>query len=201
MVAVMKKLAHIGSVAKYLRQLGEHLSQYETAVHRLASSKLTRARDCRACFWLLHVGGSQLYLDYLLAVELNKAFPRLSRGESTDVAEEEPSEVYIARHFAMSKKLKAKLDSSNCWHQFDANNFFQEQNHLTKTADYVQVVVMHVPEIYSEVCRLDKYVHGIRRARLGRLPAPLVVGLEHTAHHISYSHYALEILSHEMSWR
>jgi hypothetical protein len=88
------------------------------------------------------------------------------------------------------------------WSRFDPRNSFVEENQLRTQADYVNTLVLHLPEIYGETTKLRRRVRDVRREggfSDGRL-ADLLVGLEHLAHHASYCRHALEILSDENSW-
>jgi len=108
-----------------------------------------------------------------------------------------------AREAAMRKKVGERLSTLPCWQAFDPMNYFAHENLLRCRQDYVNCLALHLPEIYGEAIRLEADVQEIAGgAKLTpqRLSV-LVVGLAHLAHHASHCRYALEILSHEFSWK
>jgi hypothetical protein len=109
-------------------------------------------------------------------------------------------DVIVSRERLFREKLHAKLETLRCWEEFEPHNFDPSENHLVTTKDYIDALVFHLSEIYNEADSLHGYVASLRRARITQVPPVLMVRLEHVAFHISYLHYALEILSDERSW-
>ena len=108
----------------------------------------------------------------------------------------------VADEHRIRKKLSERLESLSCWTEFDPNNFFVEENQLRTQADYIQNLVLHLPEIYGETFRLGNHVRQAldQKGFTDFCLADLLVGLEHAAHHTSYCRHALEILSDELNW-
>jgi len=67
--------------------------------------------------------------------------------------------------------------------------------------DYTSTLALHLPEIYGETLKMEESLGRFRFKKDFSAIAELIVGLVHIAHHVSYCHYALEILSDEWRWR
>jgi len=106
-----------------------------------------------------------------------------------------------AKESAMRPKFQARVEALHCWAQFQPNNDFVAENQLRAREDYISNLALHLPEIYGETFNVERSLKCFCDKQDFTAVAEIVVRLEHIAHHVSYCHYALEILADEWRWR
>jgi len=99
----------------------------------------------------------------------------------------------------MRLRFRKRIESLPCWTEFQPRNEFVTDNQLRTLEDYINTLALHLPEVYGETFNMEECLGRFRFKKDFRAVAELKVGLAHIAHHVSYCHYALEILSDE--WR
>ena len=101
----------------------------------------------------------------------------------------------------MRLRFRKRIEALPCWAQFHPENEFEKENRLRTLEDYISTLALHMPEIYGETFNMEESLGRFRFKKDFSAIAELIVGLAHIAHHVSYCHYALEILSDEWRWR
>ena len=192
------------TLVRRLSEIEHDLRDYRTAVNRIFSRRLTMPRDCRKYFLSVFTSALKLYLDSLMMKELEASLST-SELESADKPDlglraAPPRERHIMREHRMRQRFKDRLESLAGWSQFDPTNAFADENQLRTRADYVRALGLHVPEIYEEALLLERRVRCLHDKEHPFNITDFIVRLEHVAHHVSYCHYALEILSQEYHW-
>jgi hypothetical protein len=187
-------------VSEYLTVLLSDLRNYRSSLNRLFSRKLTLPRHCAGFFFKVLASTSRLYGDFLTLREMEPKIPARAPAENCRAMGTFRSAMRV--EFKIRERFSRRVESLPCWSSFHARNAFADENRLRTRADYIERLVLHLPEIYGETIGLEGIVQGViddgefSDAAL----AGLLVGLEHVAHHASYCRHALEILSSEYSW-
>jgi hypothetical protein len=191
------------TVKRLLAGLKVDLRQYQMQINRLFTQKLTRPRDCSRCFFDILVSASRLYLDYLLLRELEAHIyaedPRPKRRPIVPYSYS--PRAGTAKEESMRAKFRSRVESLKCWGRFQPESEFADDNHLRSLEDYINTLELHLPEIYGETFNMELSLKRFVEEKDFAAVADLIVGLAHIAHHVSYCHYALEILSEDRRWR
>jgi hypothetical protein len=185
-----------------LSKLAVDLNEYNRALQRMFSRKLTRKHDCARYFGRLLVATSKLYLDDLLMLDLGSQRWEKRIKRKPQRPAHNYHELGHAPEFRMHQRFSERLAGLPCWPEFDPLNGFEDENLLRTPKDYRDNLSIHLPEIYGEALKLLAAIERLRSSRswLDREVVDLVVGLHHLAHHASYCRHALEVLSNELSW-
>jgi len=172
-------------------------------MNRIFSRKLTRARDCPKYFFEVLASASMLYRDSLMIRRLDaQIYKNDTRPRNRPIV----PYVYEPRagksqEAVMRPRFRKRIESLPCWAQFQPENEFEKENRLRTLEDYTSTLALHLPEIYGETFNMEECLGRFRFKKDFSAVAKLIVGLAHIAHHVSYCHYALEILSDEWRWR
>jgi hypothetical protein len=177
-----------------------NLKAYRSAMDRLFSLPLARPSDCRKYFLNLLICVTRLYLDVLvLSNELSKgSVPR----RTTALRRPEPISVDADRFMKLREHFRERLDSLQCWEYFQPEIPFSELTGLRTRSDYLNSFTLHLPEIYEETVRAEKYAQAVLGTRGTIRTSELMVSLQHLGHnHISFVLPSLQWAADEMTWR
>ena len=180
-----------------LGKLVSDLASYREAVDHLLFLKVSEVRKWREQLLDILVNVSQLYLDYLL---LKKERPVLEAACS-EGSVHEILRADLHREASLRKLLKERLKSSPHWNRFDPKNEFSELTGLRTLQDYLDKLVLHLPEIYEESFRAEKLTRALLTDRKQSILAQLVVSMEHIErNHVTFVQQPLEWAVNEQNW-
>jgi hypothetical protein len=180
----------------YFINLNSHLKQARAAIDRLFVEGNPNAPSWVLFFDILDAT-ARLYCDYTELLRIEPSLPILPEGQG------QKRPLVSGKHVGSSYQLiRREIERASIWKGFQPTNEFRELNQLHTTADYKNTLALHLSGIYGEFSKLEPQIERVLTA--GEISdyniAELVVGLQHAAHHISYSRYALEILAQEDNW-
>lgn len=174
------------------------LAGYRATVNRAFSRKLSRPRDCRRYFLEILLSTSQLYLDYVLVLANLTKLERISSAQFRA----KPVDADIKRETLLRERFRQRIESLSCWSLFEPENAFSKLTGLRTLKDYFDSLSLHLPEIYEETFRAERYAKMFRKRQDTSALTGLLVALQHIGrHHISYVRFALEWTTDECSWR
>ncbi len=183
-----------------IKMLISNLQAYRSAMDRLFSRPLARPSDCRKYFLDLLVCVARLYLDTLvLSDELSKS--RVAT-KSNVPCRPDSVDVDVDRFMILRQRFRERLESLQCWEYFQPECPFSELTGLRTHTDYLNSFTLHLPEIYEETLRAEKYAQALLKTPRGIRTSALVVSLEHLGrNHISFVLPGLQWAADEMTWR
>jgi len=200
----MKNLS--GNIIGCLSELSCNIDLFCVSLKKVFKRKLTRAHDCREYFLNIFSVSLKISLTYMELDKLSRQLPgvRAGRHQTQDNgwAMAPQFKSLFEKEGRMRGRFKKAIESLPGWSKFRPINHFAEENLLFKRKDYVNRLVLHLPEIYGELLRLKKYIrrYNDSEAERRRILTHIIGSLEHVTHHISYCHYALEALSNDYNW-
>src|SRR6185312_10809928 len=148
-------------------------------------------------FWTVLELASQLYADYVVLT------PGLNRIEAPDDAPESPmaNESGVQAEASLRERYDSVLRGMPHWKQLTLNAPFGEITRLRTADDFVQNLVLHVPEAYTESIRVERWAKEFNARPAATPLGSLIVGLEHMGrNHILFALPALQFVADETSW-
>jgi hypothetical protein len=177
------------------KMLGDFAGYREAVGHVLAERSQSVER-WRILLEALQLSTATLYLDYLQVTrplaDLNLPSRKRFRKKPINSADDQ---------HALRARFREHLESTVPWQNFRSGNPFSSITNLRSKEDYLQVLALHVPEIYQETLVLEPAVSRFLQEETANDQAMLIVGLQHLGrNHISFLLPALEWITDESSW-
>jgi len=191
----MRKQLLLGQIER----LDSSLRAYRDAFDRIFSSPIVGPSEGKRYFFNLLLCATQLYLASLQVLDA------ISRGEIHTVrsARIGNRDLYgIEREVALRDQFRTRLRSLPCWNHFDPRIPFSDLTGLRTLDDYLDSFSLHLPEIYEETLRVEKYTKTLISGATDSALAAVTVGLEHLAYnHLSFVLMALQWAANDATWR
>jgi hypothetical protein len=191
------------SLRENLEMLQRNAATYRTVMDRIFSDPPGSAEGERRYFFDLLICVSRLYRDWLCLGEELSSLPverELGKARSGRSSAGEPAE-QISSEVLRWDALTRQLAGLGCWTWFKREIPFSELTGLHTLDDYLHAFSLHLPEIYEETMRVERYAGMVIESPKSSVVSPLMVGLEHLArNHISFVQPALQWAADEGSW-
>jgi len=120
-----------------------------------------------------------------------------------DAASDEPLHIAVDRvaERNIRSRLGTVIEATAFWQDFASENPLGELAGFRGTSDYINAMKLHIPEIYAETLRVDKYIAAIEEVPPDVSLAELQSSLEHLLrNHMIFLLPALEFAAAESSW-
>jgi|GEM_PF-3007310 len=183
--------------------VSHNLSTYRRSLENLITCEASDVDAFREAIYAVWNSVARLYLDCVEITRWNTE--GLSTQEACGgeiIASAGNGRSIVEEERVMRIKLRSYLESSPIMKQFDANSSLAAMRGLRSHVDYVQSLVLHLPEIYSESIRLQTYLNNLSiQPSMDDLCAVDTCVNHMGKNHISFVLPALEWLYEESSWR
>jgi hypothetical protein len=181
-----------------LEKLILDLAHYRESVDQLLlPTDVSGTRQWREQLFEILICASQLYLDYLLLMRALPSLESISVKASGDLV----PRLDIHREASLRKGLKERLKSVPHWKHFDPRNAFSKLTGLQTLEDYIDRLVLHLPEIYEESLHVEDCTRRFLTVHDEAILTELVIGMEHMGrNHIAFVQQALEWAANETGW-
>lgn len=187
-------------VRSKLSGLTLHTAGFRQAVDGIFTRPFQTHTEWLRYFWTILQFASQLYADYvLLTPDLNpvEALDDSPKSPLLDAADESD----VQTEMILRKRYSSALRGVPFWRDLRPNAPFAEITGLRKADDFIQSLVLHLPEAYVESIRVERWAKELSAGPSAGSLASLIVGLEHMSrNHLLFALPALQFAADETSW-
>ncbi len=180
-----------------LEGLALHTSGFRRAVDGIFTQRFQSHEDWLEYFWTVLQFASQLYTDYALLT------PDLNQVEAPDIEEQSPlsDEDGVPSEAHLRERYDSVLRGMPFWKELKPNAPFGDVTGLRTPDDFIQRLVLHLPEAYVESVHVEHWASELSAGPAATPLGSLIVGLEHMSrNHLLFALPALQFAADETTW-